>query len=258
MTTLKSANILCKVKGLYLVLLCLRLTVADVPGPCRYSMRRDHLATLSHLIDNQLKNGCSITYNFTERGNLSDACYIKAAFPQILELIDTHFRFSRSSDNGRYVEATRALIHSMYSQKCILLINEEIEDDPVKFSKTHRGSPREALDRVLKVFSLYLELMSSRNRPMDWSCADEYAEDEPQFTTALTHTTDPLGQDERTHFQSKDPDESHDSNMLAYVLAPVCGGLLFMSAVYCLIRLKIGFMQHRPGAAELSISDSQV
>ncbi|XP_035238836.1 uncharacterized protein LOC118208353 isoform X3 [Anguilla anguilla] len=191
MTTHKSINILCKVKvkGLCLVLLCLHLTVADVPGPCRYSVRKDHLDTVRRLAENQLKNGCSITYTFTEQGNLSDTCYIKAAFPQILELIDTHFRFARSSDNGRYVEAMKALMHNMYSQKCIPPINVELEDDPAKFSKTHRGSPREALNKVLEVFSLYLELMSTRNIPVDWSCEEEYAKDELQFTTPLSQTT---------------------------------------------------------------------
>ncbi|KAJ8370922.1 hypothetical protein SKAU_G00109500 [Synaphobranchus kaupii] len=185
MTTRKSAN---KVRGLCLFLLCLHLTVADVPGPCRYSVRKDHLATVRRLIQNQLKNGCSITYTFTERGSLSDTCYIRAAFPQILDLIDTHLKFDRGSDNGHYVEVMKALINNMYLQMCIPPINEELEDDPEKFSKTNRGSPREALERALEVFSLYLELMSSRNIPVDWSCDEEYAKDEPQLTTPLTQT----------------------------------------------------------------------
>ncbi|KAJ8257396.1 hypothetical protein GJAV_G00185160 [Gymnothorax javanicus] len=192
MTTQISPNIPCKakVKGLYLALLCLHLTMAEVPGSCRYSVTKDHLTTVRHLIENQLKNGCLITYTFTERRNLSDTCFIKAAFPQILELIDTHFQYSRSSDNGRYIEALKAVIHNVYSQKCISPTNEELEEDPAKFSRTYRGSPREALERVLEVLSLYLEQMSTRNTPVDWSCEDEYARDETLFSTPATQATD--------------------------------------------------------------------
>ncbi|KAI1892454.1 hypothetical protein AGOR_G00133530 [Albula goreensis] len=191
MTTYKLAHTLCKakVRGLCLVLLSLHLSVGDVPGPCRYSVRKDHLDTVRRLTENQLQNGCSIAYKFTERGSLSNTCYVKAALPQILELINTHFRYSRSSDNGRYVEEVKALIHNMYSQNCIPPIDEELEDDPTKFNKVYRGSPREALERVKEVFSLYLELMSTSNSPVDWNCEEEYAENELGSSTPLAQTT---------------------------------------------------------------------
>ncbi|KAG9339722.1 hypothetical protein JZ751_023369 [Albula glossodonta] len=162
------AQIADTVRGLCLVLLSLHLSVGDVPGPCRYSVRKDHLDTVRRL---------------------SNTCYVKAALPQILELINTHFRYSRSSDNGRYVEEVKALIHNMYSQNCIPPIDEELEDDPTKFNKVYRESPREALERVKEVFSLYLELMSTSNTPVDWNCDEEYAENELGSSTPLAQTT---------------------------------------------------------------------
>lgn len=77
-----------------LLLLSFPLTMAEVPGPCRHSITREHLLTVRHLVgveaqaagvytaaascltllslqmDNQLRSGCSISYTFIERRSL--------------------------------------------------------------------------------------------------------------------------------------------------------------------------------------------
>ncbi|XP_036389361.1 macrophage colony-stimulating factor 1b isoform X1 [Megalops cyprinoides] len=196
MTRHESAQILCKakVRGLcFLLLLYFHPGVADVPGTCRHSMRKDHLVTIRRLIDNQLQNGCSITYTFTQQGGLSKACYVKAALPQVLELLSTHFGYAGGSDNGRYVQALKELLHNVYSQKCIPALNEELEDDPVKFSKVYSSSPREALEKAQQVLSFYVELMTMNDMPVNWNCEEEYGETYPEFTTAPTQPTGTAG-----------------------------------------------------------------
>lgn len=57
----------------------------------------------------------------------SKCCFVKAALPWILELLTTHFKYSRGSVNDGYVQTLRALILNIYSQKCVPQINEEVE-----------------------------------------------------------------------------------------------------------------------------------
>lgn len=57
----------------------------------------------------------------------SKCCFVKAALPWILELLTTHFKYTRGSVNDGYVQSLRALILNIYSQKCVPQINEEIE-----------------------------------------------------------------------------------------------------------------------------------
>ena len=57
----------------------------------------------------------------------SKCCFVKAALPWILELLTTHFKYSRGSVNDGYVQSLRALILNIYSQKCVPQINEEVE-----------------------------------------------------------------------------------------------------------------------------------
>lgn len=57
----------------------------------------------------------------------SEMCYIKAAVPQILDLLKTHFEYVPKSDNNRYVTALENVIYNIYSHKCIPEINEEEE-----------------------------------------------------------------------------------------------------------------------------------
>lgn len=57
----------------------------------------------------------------------SVVCYVKAAFPHILELLNTQFSYAKDSDNYRYTNSLKNLIYNIYSQRCIPPINEEIE-----------------------------------------------------------------------------------------------------------------------------------
>ncbi|KAK1800019.1 hypothetical protein P4O66_006521 [Electrophorus voltai] len=169
----------------FLLALCLPWACGEVPGPCKHSVTEDHLLTLRRLIGNQLQNGCSITYSFTERQNLSEACFIKAAFPHILELLNTHLRYGRESDNYRYTNLLKNLIYNIYSQKCIPQINEEIENDPVRFARVHTTLPSVGLEKAEQVIKMYKNLVAKNDSPVEWNCGDEYA-DYPEPTTAFS------------------------------------------------------------------------
>uniref|UniRef100_A0A3B1K623 Colony stimulating factor 1a (macrophage) n=1 Tax=Astyanax mexicanus TaxID=7994 RepID=A0A3B1K623_ASTMX len=171
------------------LVLCLHLACGAVPGPCKHSVTKEHLLYLRRLIGNQLQNGCSISYNFTERQSLSEVCYIKAALPHLLELLNAHFRYGRDSDNYNYAKSLKTLIYNIYSQKCVLPINEEIEDSPVKFAKLHMTSPRVGLEKAEEVLQMYKNLVTTTDQPIKWNCEDEYAEDHPDSTTAQTSGT---------------------------------------------------------------------
>ncbi|CDQ77459.1 unnamed protein product [Oncorhynchus mykiss] len=173
----------------FLVLFCFPLAWAGVPGPCRHSVTKGHLLNLNRLIDNQLENGCSITYVFTELQSLSEVCYVKATFPQILELLNTNFNYVMKSDNGRYVKSLKKVIYNLYSHNCIPEINEEFEDNPVKFVRVHSTSPREALRKARGVIEMYMTLMTKSNGPVDWNCEEEYAEDYSESATVLPTQT---------------------------------------------------------------------
>ncbi|XP_036387357.1 macrophage colony-stimulating factor 1a isoform X2 [Megalops cyprinoides] len=192
MNTHKQANIFCKAKAgrqCFFLILCFHLALGEVPGPCRHSVTKDHLQKIKRLIENQLQNDCSVTYTFTERQSLSKVCYVKAAFPQVLELLNTRFQYAQNSDNYHYVLALKNLVLNIYSQKCIPEINEELEDNPVRFMKEYSSSLRETLEKIREVIQLYMELMTENNKPVDWNCEEEYAEDYPEFTTTIAQTT---------------------------------------------------------------------
>ncbi|XP_051767570.1 macrophage colony-stimulating factor 1a isoform X2 [Ctenopharyngodon idella] len=167
----------------FFLILCFHLVCAGVPGPCKHSVTQDHLLNLKRLIKNQLQNGCSITYTFTERQNLSVVCYVKAAFPHILELLNTQFSYAKDSDNYRYTNSLKNLIYNIYSQRCIPPINEEIEDSPTKFIRIHMTLPRAALEKAEEVIRMYMGLMTQSDKPVDWNCEEEYTEDYPESTT---------------------------------------------------------------------------
>ncbi|KAL6464536.1 hypothetical protein MHYP_G00268530 [Metynnis hypsauchen] len=166
------------------LVLCLHLANGAVPGPCKHSVMKDHLLNLRRLIGNQLQNDCSISYNFTERQSLSDVCYIKAAFPHILDLLNTQFRYERDSDNYNYVSSLKNLVYNIYSQRCVPPINEEIEDNPVKFAQLYTTSPRVGLEKAEEVIQMYQNLVTNNDKPVEWNCEDEYAEDSQESTTA--------------------------------------------------------------------------
>uniref|UniRef100_A0A8C1BHL8 Colony stimulating factor 1a (macrophage) n=1 Tax=Cyprinus carpio carpio TaxID=630221 RepID=A0A8C1BHL8_CYPCA len=198
-----------------LLILCFYLVYAGVPGPCKHSVTEDHLLNLRRLMKNQLQNGCSITYTFTERQNLSVVCYVKAAFPHILELLNTQFRYAKDSDNYRYTNSLKNMIYNIYSQRCITPINEENEDSPMKFLRTHMTLPRGALEKAEEVIRMYMGLMTQSDKPVDWNCEEEYTEDFPESTTEpLSQTAGasdcpcicPTGGNERTkQFKSAVP-----------------------------------------------------
>ncbi|XP_026010670.1 macrophage colony-stimulating factor 1b isoform X4 [Astatotilapia calliptera] len=176
-STLIQSKAKLQVKCLCMIMfLSFPLTMAEVPGPCRHSITREHLLTVRQLMDNQLRSGCSINYTFIERRSLSKCCFVKAALPWILELLTTHFKYIRGSVNDGYVQSLRALILNIYSQKCVPWINEEIEDKPESFEVLYRGSPSDALQKVLEVLMVYWELVTTSDAPVDWRCQHEYTE----------------------------------------------------------------------------------
>ncbi|XP_061731577.1 macrophage colony-stimulating factor 1a isoform X1 [Nerophis ophidion] len=157
------------------LILCFHVAQAGVPGPCRHSVTQDHLHSLNRLIDNQLDHGCFIIYPFVEHLNLSNICYIKAALPHVLELLRTHFRYIRNSDNRKYVNTLEKNIHHLYSQGCVSEINEEVEDSPSRLIKMEESSPKEALKKARGVLQMYMTLMKVSPRPVDWRCQEEFS-----------------------------------------------------------------------------------
>nr|XP_057911672.1 uncharacterized protein LOC131106527 isoform X2 [Doryrhamphus excisus] len=174
------------------VILCFHLALGGVPGPCRHSVTQEHLRSLNRLIDNQLDHGCFIIYPFAEHLNLSQICYIKAALPQVLELLRTHFHYIRNSDNRRYVNTLEKAIYHLYSQGCISEINEEFEDRPSRLIRMAESSPKEALKKARHVIQTYMTLMTVSTRPVDWNCQAEYSAAEDHLSptpVAVTSTT---------------------------------------------------------------------
>ncbi|KAK7884891.1 hypothetical protein WMY93_028014 [Mugilogobius chulae] len=230
-----------------LVLLSFPLTMTEVPGPCRHSITREHLLTVRYLMDNQLRTGCSISYTFIERRSLSKCCFVKAALPWILELLTTHFKYGRGSVNDGYVQSLRALILNMYSQKCVPQINEEVEDKPESFEMSYRSSPSEALQRALEVLTLYWELVTKSEAPINWTCQNEYAETLGSTTeipddSTTQYYTDSYGRDSIKASQRK---AVRDMYKLVFIITSICGGLLFILTLYCLITQKKSQIRHR-------------
>ncbi|XP_010864078.2 macrophage colony-stimulating factor 1b isoform X2 [Esox lucius] len=226
-----------------MVLLCLPLAMGE-PGPCRHSITRNHLLTLRRLIDNQLQNGCSITYTFIERRNLSKCCYVKAALPCILELLTSHFRYTRGSENHSYVLSLTGLIHNIYSQQCVPQINEELEDDPVSFGMSVHSTPSEALWRVHGVLSEYWELVTSSDSPVDWSCEQEYTDTARPTELSLT-TVSSSWESEKVSQTGLDVALDRDLTFgFTMIVLSVCGGLLFIITLYCLITHKMSHCEY--------------
>uniref|UniRef100_A0A3Q2Z7S0 Macrophage colony-stimulating factor 1-like n=1 Tax=Hippocampus comes TaxID=109280 RepID=A0A3Q2Z7S0_HIPCM len=170
-------------------ILCFHLIMGGVPGPCRHSVTQEHLRILNRLIDNQLDHGCFIIYQFTERLNLSKVCYVKAALPQVLELLRTQFRYGRNSDNRRYVNTLEKAIYHLYSQGCISEINEELEESPSRLTKEAESSPKEALKKARQVIQMYMRLMTFSTHPVDWNCQSEYSVGDHLNRTQIAFTS---------------------------------------------------------------------
>ncbi|XP_041092034.1 macrophage colony-stimulating factor 1-like isoform X5 [Polyodon spathula] len=256
MNKLKAAHALCKAKArqlCFLVLLCFHLASGDVPGPCKHSVTNDHIQIVNTLIVNQLENGCSIEYKFIDQGSLSKTCYVKAAFPKVLDVLTKHFNYHKSSVNFKYVDELKTLVKNIYRTKCILEVNVSMEDDPEKFVKAYAGSPAAVLGHIRKVMSFYMELLTENSRPINWSCADQYAQDVAELTTEGTLPTGYgskiLGHGEGEIQPSDGPRggrqsekesqyETQNPYKQLFISAAVCGGLLGICAIYCFIQKK--------------------
>nr|XP_015823713.2 macrophage colony-stimulating factor 1b isoform X1 [Nothobranchius furzeri]XP_015823714.2 macrophage colony-stimulating factor 1b isoform X1 [Nothobranchius furzeri] len=258
-STLSQSKAKLQVKCLcVLMFLSVSLTMAVVPGPCRHSITREHLLTVRQLMDNQLRSGCSITYTFIERRMLSKCCFVKAALPWILELLTTHFKYKRGSINDGYVQSLRALILNIYSQRCVPQINEEIEDKPESFEIVYHGSPLNALQKASDVLSVYWELVTTRDSPVDWRCQHEYSEiygstTEPPAESTAQFFTDSY---ERNSEKVSQRRPTRDTYKLGFILASVCGGLLITLTLYCLVMHKKIF-NHQESRTHSSSSDPE-
>ncbi|XP_053706489.1 macrophage colony-stimulating factor 1b [Synchiropus splendidus] len=231
-----------------LVFLSFPLTMAEVPGPCRHSITRGHMLAIRHLIDNQLSSGCSITYTFIEQRSLTKCCFVKAALPWILELLTTHFRYTRGSVNDGYVQSLRALILNIYSQKCVPEINEEVEDKPETFETLYQGPPSEALQKAAAVLSDYWELVTTSDKPIDWRCQHEYTDDIGSTTGSVTEAYSEEHLTNKYDWSSVKASQKRpvaDLYKLGFIIASICGGLLFMLTLYCLITQKKTPITHR-------------
>ncbi|KAF4109750.1 macrophage colony-stimulating factor 1b isoform X1 [Onychostoma macrolepis] len=218
-----------------LMLLCVPLSMMDIPGPCKHAITMDHLLQLKQLISNQLRTGCSITYTFIERKHLSVVCYVKAALPRVLELFNVHFKYVRGTGSAQAVVSIQNLILNIYSQRCIPSLDEQLEEDPVAFEREYNESPVQALQRVEEVLSLYLHLITTTNTPVNWTCEQEYSSNLPPTVTQLTTSTEValglFGQDPQKSF-------SDDFYRLGFIVVSVCGGFLILLTAYCLLERK--------------------
>ncbi|KAK2898880.1 hypothetical protein Q8A67_010298 [Cirrhinus molitorella] len=218
-----------------LMLLCVPLSMMDIPGPCKHAITMDHLLQLKQLISNQLRTGCSITYTFIERKHLSIVCYVKATLPRVLELFNVHFKYTRGSGSAQTVVSIQNLIFNIYSQHCIPSLNEELEENPVAFERQYNESPVQALQRVEEVLTLYLHLITTTNAPVNWTCEQEYSSNPPPTVTQLTTSTEAavglFGQNAQESF-------SDDFYRLGFIVVSICGGFLLLLTAYCLLERK--------------------
>ncbi|XP_051525862.1 macrophage colony-stimulating factor 1b isoform X2 [Myxocyprinus asiaticus] len=227
-----------KIKGknvCVLMLLCVPLSMMDIPGPCKHAITMDHLLQLKQLMTNQLRTGCSITYTFIERKHLSVVCYVKASLPRVLELLNVHFKYLRGSGSAQAVVSIQNLILNIYSQHCIPSINEELEEDPVSFERQYNESPVQALQRVEEVLSLYLHIITTTDTPLNWTCEQEYSSNTLPTVTQLTTNTETALELFR---QDPQGSSSNDFYRLAFIVVSICGGFLTLLTVYCLLERK--------------------
>lgn len=129
----------------------------------------------------------------------------------------------------------------------------------------YRGSPTEALQRASDVLSDYWEMVTTSDTPVDWGCQHEYtvfgstteplSESPTQHFTGGTIDLEPaqvFGASEITHYVSSSTETygrrsvkasqrrpSRDLYKLGFIIASICGGLLFVFTLYCLITQKV-------------------
>ena len=68
-----------------------------------------------------------------------------------------------------------------------------LQDKPESFEMLYRGSPLEALQRASEVLSIYWELVTMSDVPVDWRCQHEYSDffssTTEQSTDSSTHSS---------------------------------------------------------------------
>ncbi|KAI7797567.1 M-CSF2, partial [Triplophysa rosa] len=237
-----------------LMLLCVPLSMMDIPGPCKHAVTMDHLLQLKQMITNQLRTSCSITYTFIERKHLSVACYVKATLPRVLELLNVHIRYVPGSDSSLAVVSIQNLILNIYSQHCIPSLNEELEENPVAFERQYKESPVRALLRVEEVLSLYLHLITTRNTTLNWTCGQEYSSVMHDYSSIIPPTVSkPTSSTEAAVGLSRQAPQgslSDDFYRLGFIVVSICAGLFILLTVFCLLKRKK--LQHQLHRARLS------
>lgn len=134
----------------------------------------------------------------------------------------------------------------------------------------YRGSPSEALQRASEVLSVYWELVTTSDMPVDWRCQHEYTEvfgsttdlstesttqhftggnlnllensvmnevwRASEITSHMCFSTDSYG---RKSVKASQRRPVRDLYKLGFIIASICGGLLFILTLYCLITQKV-------------------
>ncbi|MEQ2175813.1 hypothetical protein GOODEAATRI_021583, partial [Goodea atripinnis] len=69
------------------------------------------------------------------------------------------------------------------------LSQSSVKDKPESFETVYRGSPMEALQRVSEVLSIYWELVTTSDSPVDWRCQQEYSDSFSSMTELPAEST---------------------------------------------------------------------
>lgn len=158
----------------------------------------------------------------------------------------------------------------------ILVSSNLLQDKPESFEVLYRGSPSDALQKVLEVLMVYWELVTTSDAPVDWRCQHEYTETfgsttelytefytesitqhftgenlnflgslwwNTQMSAATAEITNrvsfPTDSYDRDSVQGSQREPVSDLYKLGFIIASICGGLLFILTLYCLITHKV-------------------
>uniref|UniRef100_A0A672R389 Colony stimulating factor 1b (macrophage) n=1 Tax=Sinocyclocheilus grahami TaxID=75366 RepID=A0A672R389_SINGR len=202
-----------------LMLLCVPLTMMDIPGPCKHAITMDHLLQLKQLISNQLRTGCSITYTFIERKHL-----VRGSLKH--SMLWLHFSVVEGIGDP----------HPFVFNCFFFSLCHSLQEDPVAFERQYNESPVQALQRVEEVLSLYLHLITTTNTPVNWTCEQEYSSNMPPTVTQLTTSTEAA-----VELFRQDPQGSFSDDFyrLGFIVVCICGGFLILLTAYCLLERKV-------------------
>lgn len=148
------------------------------------------------------------------------------------------------------------------------------QDKPESFERTFRGSPSEALQKAQEVLSVYWELVTTSDTPVDWRCKGEYTETFGITTEIFTNIpTNPptehvatggglcnlessqamwfisclcvklrllwnvssTDRAERNLVKASQMSPERDLYKFGFIVTSICGGLLLMFTIYCLV-----------------------